>query len=75
MPLGKDFPNDEVDTNFIVQALVERGIGKDEEEHQIPFHMLSTRKKDDPRDYCAECDIYGNLGCPQHREIIRNLSA
>ena len=76
-PDQKDFP-------FIRECLLKYGVGKiselkeyngEKEKPGIPFHMLPSQKPDDPRDYCAECDICGNQGCPQHRETIRNLSA
>jgi|GEM_PF-4229623 len=81
IPESQRWP-DQTDLPFIRECLLKYGIGKISElkeyrggkkESEIPFHKLSTRKPDDPRDTCAECDIYGNQGCPQHREIIRNL--
>lgn len=73
---------DQKDLPFIRECLLKKGIGKIselkeytgvKEKPRIPFHMLSIQKKEDPRDTCPECDIHGNIGCPQHRDIIRNL--
>lgn len=67
MPLNKDFPNDDVDAKFIIQALCERGIDKQQKKLEPSFHELLTEKPKDPREHCPYCDIYGGLGCPNHR--------
>lgn len=70
------------DFDFVRECLLQEGVGKISELKEfrgekappsIPFEMLSTKKVDDPRDTCRECDTWGNLGCPEHRELIRQL--
>ncbi len=79
LPLGKNFPNEEVDVNFIIQTLIEKGIGT-EEEIKLSCHKTQTeespvysdtrtpeeKRLDEERENCTQCQLGGG-GCPRHR--------
>ena len=81
LPLEKNFPNEEVNVDFIIQTLSEKGIGT-EEEIKLSCHKNQTQTEESPvysdtrtpeekrldeeRENCAQCQLGGG-GCPRHR--------